>query len=715
MTFQRSKTARRNPRLTSAEPLEPRLALSAEGVAFGNSPYLTLSFAPDGTDVAGRGSTLFSYLNQVGPTEQWQQAILDGFQSWAIHTNADVAEVPDGGQPFGVAGRTLGDSRFGDVRVGAVPMRPGVYAVAVSRGVISGTWSGDLLFNSRVNLASIDEVFRVALHEAGHVFGLEHSAAPNSAMYNSGLPTVSQPSLDDLEAIWAQFGQRAADGNEPNDTTDGASQIHYSDGYSGQTPLIDHADLGVADVDVYRFDTFDNGIISGSVTFDARTQGLSQLQPRVRVFPRESNQPLPDCPAGGGTACDSNPSDEVFTAQLSDSERYYVVVDSVVTGLQAVGGYALVTTFDDHLVTSAATIDKYAGPEFRFLDQRQIEDIFAGDTEGIIPYFGDDFHTNDTLPLATPLTGSAGFIPGTRYEALASISDSVDVDFYQIRSADFGPGQPNVLSVLVESVADVKAPFETTVFDRNGQVLVHQNLIHHGGRTLIQLENVEPDGNHYLRIAGTGGETGNYRVFAISGTEAQSADISWPGSIPASSAPFERLFFAPLDRLTMFTFEGHATNSSTQRVRLSVTSQTGLSVLELVGTANSFLSADSIMLPLGTYRVKLEKLDQSEVPLDFQINQFVVTDPLAVPRVRLVDTAVVNVQSFDDVFVFRGGRGGNPDPGDGGGNPLPLPPSPSGLAGRVRQDYEAGTTRSLRKPMPRTLGEWVLANPLDEL
>jgi hypothetical protein len=260
-------------------------------VALGDSSYLTLSFSPDGTDIDGRNSALFAHLNQVGPTATWQQAIVDAFQSWALHTNADVARIPDGGQTFGVPGQSLGDPRFGDVRVGAIPMRPNVYALAVTRGFVAGTWSGDLLFNTQVNLASADEVFRIALHEAGHIFGLDHNQDPGSAMYATGLPSVTQPSTSDLDELWARFGHRSPDINEidscgqplPNNTVDRATRIHHSTGYTGQTPLIAHADIGAADVDVYRLDTFDGVLATGTVTLSARTDRLSQLQPRVRI------------------------------------------------------------------------------------------------------------------------------------------------------------------------------------------------------------------------------------------------------------------------------------------------------------------------------------------------------------------------------------------------------------------------------------------------
>src|SRR4051812_38222027 len=87
----------------------------AAGNPWPDAGHLTLSFAPDGTDVGGAPSRLGALL---GPAGDWQLAVLRAFQTWAVTANVNVALVADGGQPFGVGGGPQGDARFGDVRVG---------------------------------------------------------------------------------------------------------------------------------------------------------------------------------------------------------------------------------------------------------------------------------------------------------------------------------------------------------------------------------------------------------------------------------------------------------------------------------------------------------------------------------------------------------------------------------------------------------------------
>ena len=168
-----------------------------------------MSFAPDGTQVAGKSSALFDHLSSIGDIDQWQEAILRAFQTWSVNTNADIGVVEDGGQPFGSDGEMQADVRFGDIRVGAMPLNRNVFAVGVTRGFVAGTWSGDILFNTQVSLATLDDVFAVALHEAGHAFGLEDNDDPQSLMFRTGIPTARVLSAEELAELQLRFGQRS--------------------------------------------------------------------------------------------------------------------------------------------------------------------------------------------------------------------------------------------------------------------------------------------------------------------------------------------------------------------------------------------------------------------------------------------------------------------------------------------------------------------------
>src|SRR3954462_15429662 len=81
----------------SLESLESRVVLySASGNAWPHPAAVTLSFMPDGTDLGGLGSNLFSSFN-ANPrlAGRWQDQILKAAQVWAQQTNINLVVVPD--------------------------------------------------------------------------------------------------------------------------------------------------------------------------------------------------------------------------------------------------------------------------------------------------------------------------------------------------------------------------------------------------------------------------------------------------------------------------------------------------------------------------------------------------------------------------------------------------------------------------------------------
>ena len=166
---------------------------------FGNpwpdARHLSLSFAPDGTQVANQVSDS-SAPGSVAPTSTWQFEILRPFQTWAAKANIDLHVVSDSGLPFGTTGAIQGDPRFGDIRVASSNMPSGGVAGAVPFEVDAGTWAGAVTLNGAAPLgvggSATYDLFRVMLHEAGHVLGLDHSIDPASVMY----PTYSDSHND---------------------------------------------------------------------------------------------------------------------------------------------------------------------------------------------------------------------------------------------------------------------------------------------------------------------------------------------------------------------------------------------------------------------------------------------------------------------------------------------------------------------------------------
>src|SRR5207245_5129619 len=107
----------------------------------------------DGTPIAGHTSDLFRTLNrQFSTPADWQREIIQASQTWAVNANISVGMVQDSGTPFGVAGQTQGDSRFGDIRIGAQKMTGGLSISVPPDPFFSVTLAGGVFLNSSLVL-----------------------------------------------------------------------------------------------------------------------------------------------------------------------------------------------------------------------------------------------------------------------------------------------------------------------------------------------------------------------------------------------------------------------------------------------------------------------------------------------------------------------------------------------------------------------------------
>jgi hypothetical protein len=586
------------------EELETRDVPTATPWADG--AHLTLSFAPDGTSIAGQPSIFFQTANQQQSATAWEQVILQAFQTWAVNTNLNIGVVTDSGAPFGAPGLTQGDARFGDIRIGAQPLAPDALALTVPNDpTFSGTWTGDMFFNSQaINNQNLDAV---ALHEAGHALGLDESSDPNSPMYGT-LDYQTQLTSQDIANIQALYGQRTPDQNElqrANDSLSNATVINFPSGnYQSDTPLVAFGDVTTtSDVDYFVVKPASN--YSGPMSFQLHTAGLSLLNPKLSIYD-QSGHLL-------GQAQSTSSFGDVVTVHLSQvtpGQQYYARVEGATHDVYGIGRYALVTTFDQTLTVSQDTINKVIARRNDALRPDQLDALFRSAGQALINV---DNHTDDTLNTAVKLATTPGFAQASHYTAAGSLSDATDVDFYQIRTPQGQHGQTFALTVTVTGITNNPVAPQLSLFDWSNQPVDATILANGNGTYTIQVPNAPENATYSIKVQaapGTGA-TGNYALTVLTANQAAPVQTFTQGTVTAAAPVQTYNLYIAQSQLFQFVLSANSATATDAAVQMVIRDAAGNAVFTLTAPAGQTVSAASPLLPPGVYTVTFTVLPGS--------------------------------------------------------------------------------------------------------
>jgi hypothetical protein len=324
------------------------------GALWPDPGHMTLSFVPDGTPTATGTSNFFSRLASGSSPAAVEQTILRAFQTWAQYTNVNISITGDDGEAFGAPGLVQGDPRFGDIRIGADALAQSTVATATGYQPSGTTWSGDVLFNSNYSFGNGPgqyDLFTVAMHEAGHVFGLaDQTTDPNSVEYKyyTGPRTGLAPS--DIQGLQAQYGVRNPDAfqaNGGNHTFATATNLNSVGGTPVSTILMAQGDVTTRqDVEYYRFTT-DLASHPNGILVQLRASRLSLLTGQVTVYD-QTGKPI----ASSVTTDPLNNDLTIHLSQVTPGATYYVAVQGSQAGALGIGAYQIGV----NLQPSAATV-----------------------------------------------------------------------------------------------------------------------------------------------------------------------------------------------------------------------------------------------------------------------------------------------------------------------------------------------------------------------
>jgi hypothetical protein len=288
----RSRARKTQPAL---ESLESRVVLySTTGSAWPNPAVITISFMPDGTDLGGVKSNLFSAFNgKQTLAGKWQTQILQAAQSWADQTNINLVVVPDDGASNTSGIDEQGDPNHGDIRIGGYSFGNTALASAYQPPPANNfSIAGDINFNTAMsfNIGSTYDLFTVAAHEFGHALGMDHSSTSGAnIMYPSYTGKKTGLTADDaagIRSIYSGNLPRSLDASNAvylNNSVAAAANVNNAIDPNALTALIPNLDITAPNQTEYFTFTVPAGT-NGTMTIDAQSQGLSLLAPKVTIF-----------------------------------------------------------------------------------------------------------------------------------------------------------------------------------------------------------------------------------------------------------------------------------------------------------------------------------------------------------------------------------------------------------------------------------------------
>jgi hypothetical protein len=616
------------------EVLEDRSVPATFGVPWSDSS-ITLSFAPDGTSVAGRTSNLYASLNASQSENEWKLQILQAFYAWSSQANFDVAVVGDNGARFGTPGRFQNDPRFGDIRIGGNSLASNVLAYASPPDPgLAGTLSGDVFVNTNYEFKGNPyDLFRVMLHEAGHTLGLDHSTHPNSPMYPRFNNTAGQLTAGDIAAIRALYGARQHDRHEGaagNGTIGTATRLAVPSNYAGKTPLLAFGDLTTnSDVDYFSFDTISGRGDDDNVTVRLQTAGLSLLGAKVTIYTLDSNGVLQEVAnvtsdsadfAGGvlSVTFDGNDDDD-FT-----SKRYFIRIERAESAPFAIGKYALSVSFDGANTVSEATLNAVAMGPYQLLGANDLAKLLKNPNGALVNV---DNGANDALATATALTPVVAVNGGTRYEAIGSIpAGGADRDFYRLTTP--AVGQKSVLTVNVWALPGQNVRPRVAVYDATGNVVATSILVNDNGSFTVQATGLSSTSTYFVEVSGADGAKGNYFMTATFGDKATVLQQLAQGQLTQSASTRTDKLYVGQAQLFHFILSANNNAAAQASVRMTITDAFGNVVFELTARAGETVTAPSVLLKPGEYNVQFAALGDLSVPLAFALAGDRIGDPV---------------------------------------------------------------------------------------
>ncbi|MFN6111188.1 MAG: matrixin family metalloprotease [Planctomycetota bacterium] len=579
---------------------------------------ITVSFVPDGTPGLGNTSRLFTAFSSLLSGQAIQAAFINSLKMWTAHGNLDVGLVPDSGAPLGVAGPVVGDPRFGDIRISALPLAGDVYAVAMGQAeAVSGTWAGDIVFNSNALFDSPEHFFAVALHEVGHALGLKHTRALDSVMHRFSRLTAL--SAGDIATFQDLYGLRRLDGNDldssqNNDSRERATLIRLDDHgvEPGTWPGVNFGDLhATSDLDFFRFDVPDG--YAGQVRFQIDSRQLSFVAPTLSLL-NEAGEVLQTVTADDLTG-------DLISLTVTptvERQRFYLRVDGLSNA--SLGRYALVTRLlAREAVDEPALLRVVREPAFETLDESDLAEFFA-DPEGYL--FGPEDGADDTFPGAVVLETDDGYEAFARMTYRGSLATPADVDLYQFQAAEFEASATPVLNLSARSLQVPGMAPKLRVFDAAQQPVAAEIIVNGQGEIAVQIPGFSSGASYFLEVTADSllpFASGSYELTISYSFEPLQLTTRSAGEISSTTPQYHTIHVAE-SQLMQFALElAPAAAPPDALVWATVFNAAGEVVYQGASRPGERRTRAAVYLAPGTYRIEVRTTASSLQGVAYQV------------------------------------------------------------------------------------------------
>jgi hypothetical protein len=348
-------------------------------------------------------------------------------------------------------------------------------------------------------------------------------------------------------------------------------------------------------VNYFQFNTGSNNPNGVTLLLDTSDQSL--LDARISVY--NSSQKL----IATATAAGSGQNLTLNLNNVSNNSTYYIKVDRPSGTPFAVGAYNLNVVFDPNAPTVAA----------------------LGSNAPL-----DNDGANATLGTALALQTTAGYTANSHYAVSAIADSAANVDVYSFQSATPAAGQPNVMTLSVQSPSGGPAP-TLAVFDNNQQPVAAQVLDNGYGLYSIQVANAQAGATYYVAVSASPGTppASVYRLAISFCSQTATLQVDAQGTLSQgnNSAGGQVSVTESQQRYFSLTAAG---GSSVAWVNMTIYNLQGQVVGSLTAQPGQTVST-IMLLNVGDYTVGITAgTDDGSVlsPIDYVLSSVAVSNPI---------------------------------------------------------------------------------------